>query len=172
MNRRWVHSVALGVAVFALAGCSQTVEEQVSTGIENAQSTFVELPVETNTTIGHIDVYIPIGFTIKQGIDESNYTLLTGNDSYILFVNPNETEDSQLHYDILKRDTAIEFVDEKTFENDGTFGFSAVMKQTEEQYALIVSIGGVKLTTISNAKKIDDKLTEMMQVVKSVRMTD
>ena len=172
MNRKWIHGFIASLAIVALAGCSQSVEDQVSVGLENAQTTFEETPAEPNKTIGHIEVYIPNGFSIELGIDESNYTLTKGEDSYILFVNPYETVDSQLHYDILMNDEASEFLREKTFETEGVFGFSAAVKKSEKQFELIVSIGGAKLTTISNDKNIDEKLQEMMEIVQSIHLID
>ena len=101
-----------------------------------------------------------------------NYTILKGKYSYILFVNQNEPEDSRLQYDLLKQENKNEIVEEKTFESDGQFGFSAVTKFPEEKYELIVNLGGVKLSTISEDKKIDDKIQEMMEIVKTVKVVN
>ena len=158
--------------MLVLSACGKTVEEQASEGMENAETVFTNKPNEANKSIGHIELYLPKGFSIEKGIDEANYTVVNGKDSYILFVNSNETVDSRLHYDILKQDTKTNIIQEKTFETNGVFGFSAVNKQSEENYELIVSVGGVKLTTLSNDKKIDNKLQQMMEIVRSVKLLD
>ncbi|MEK4627589.1 MAG: hypothetical protein ABS944_13230 [Solibacillus sp.] len=170
MSRKWIHSVVFVFSIIVLAGCNQTVEEQALAGMNNAETTFSNEPSETNKSIGHIELYIPKGYGIEKGINESNYTIINGSDSYILFVNPNETEDSQLHYNILKDDPKSKILQDKTFKTDGVFGFSAVVELEDEQYELVVSVGGIKLTTISADKKIDDKLQIMMQIVQSVQM--
>lgn len=172
MSRKWIHAFLLTSLVVILSACSQTVEEQAQAGMENAETMFSSKPNEANKKIGHIELYLPKGYSIEKGIDELNYTILNGKDSYILFVNQNEPEDSQLQYDLLKQENKNEIVEEKTFESDGQFGFSAVTKFPEEKYELIVNLGGVKLSTISEDKKIDDKIQEMMEIVKTVKVVN
>ncbi|MGE7980838.1 hypothetical protein [Solibacillus sp. NPDC093137] len=172
MSRKWIHAFLLTSLVVILSACSQTVEEQAQAGMENAETMFSNEANEANKTIGHIELYLPKGYSIEKGIDELNYTILNGKDSYILFVNQNEPEDSQLQYDLLKQENKNEIVEEKTFESDGQFGFSAVTKFPEEKYELIVNLGGVKLSTISENKKIDDKIQEMMEIVKTVKVVN
>lgn len=171
MKRKWVLGLALATMT-VLSACGQTIEEQAAAGIIAAETTFEAASNETNTAFGQIELYMPKGFTIEQGIDEANYTLINKEDTYILFVNVHETTDSQLLYDILKEDASKEMIKADTFETDGLFGFSAITKATEESSELIVSIGGVKLTTISKNKSLDEKLAEMMQIVQSVRIVE
>ena len=172
MSRKWIHAFLLTSLVVILSACSQTVEEQAQAGMQNAETMFSSESNEANKTIGHIELYLPKGYSIEKGIDELNYTILNGKDSYILFVNQNEPEDSRLQYDLLKQENKNEIVEEKTFESDGQFGFSAVTKFPEEKYELIVNLGGVKLSTISEDKKIDDKIQEMMEIVKTVKVVN
>ena len=172
MNRKRIHVIVLVMTMALLAACGQTVEEQATSGMDNAETIFNSKSTATNQSIGHIELYLPKGYEIKKGIDESNYIIVNEKDSYILFVNPHETEDSQLHYSILKEDLKGEMIQEKKFQSDGVFGFSAVIGQSESQYQLVVSVGGVKLTTISEDKKIDDKLQKMMQIVRSVHVIE
>lgn len=171
MKRKWILGLTLSTAII-LSACGQTVEEQASAGMVAAEATFEAAVNETNTTFSQIELYIPNGFAIEQGIDEANYTLINKNETYILFVNEQETADSQLLYGILKEDASKEIISEDTFETDGIFGFSAVMKASDETSELIVSIGGVKLTTISKNKNLDEKLGQMMQIVQSVSVVE
>ena len=170
MNRKWIQVLFVAMCILVLSACGKTVEEKATAGIENAESVFTSGPNETNKAIGHIELYLPSGFNIEKGIDESNYTVVNGKDSYILFVNPNETEDSQLHYDLIKNDAKNNIIQDKTFEKEGVFGFSAVNKKDEETFELVVSVGGVKISTISDEKKIDEKLQYMMEIAKSVKV--
>lgn len=172
MNQKWIHAILISFTIIVMAGCSQSVEEQIHAGVDNAETIFSSEPTAINKTIGHIELYIPKGYGIEKGIDESNYTIVHGKDSYILFVNPNETEDSELHYTILKDDPKTDVLYDKSFKTEGVFGFSAVVNKPEEQYELIVSVGGVKLTTIADDKKLDEKLQEMMRIVQSVNVID
>lgn len=172
MNRKWVHIFILSIVMLLVSGCNQSIEEQASAGLENAKMTFESKPNEPNKMIGSIELYVPKGFGIEKGIDELNYTLVNGQDSFILFVNPHEPENSQLHHTILKEDPNNEIVQEEIYEVDDKFGFSAVIQREEKQYELVVSIGGIKLTTLSKNKNIDQKLQEMMKIVQTVRTLD
>lgn len=78
MNRKWIHILLVAACVLVLSACGKTVEEKATTGIENAESVFTSEPNETNKAIGHIELYLPSGFNIEKGIDESNYTVVHG----------------------------------------------------------------------------------------------
>lgn len=171
MNRKWIVSL-IGAATIVLAGCNQTIEEQASAGMLAVETTFEAQSNIANKLIGQIELYMPKGFTIEQGIDASNYTVKNGEAMYILFVNENETSDSQLLHGILLEDKSKKIIEEKTFETDGLFGFSAITEVDEETSELIVSIGGTKLTTISSNKHVDEKLAGMMQIVQSVNVVE
>ncbi|MBD8034701.1 hypothetical protein [Solibacillus merdavium] len=172
MGRKWIQAALLIVIVAVLTACSQSVEDQALAGIENAETVFSSEPKEVNKSIGHIELYLPAGYSIEKGIDELNYTILNGKDSYILFVNQNETNDSQLHYDIFKSESTGKIVEEKTFKSDDLFGFSGVVEQSKGKYELIANLGGVKLSTISEDKKLDTKIQEMMEIVQTVNVID
>ncbi|MEK4700793.1 hypothetical protein MKX47_14435 [Solibacillus sp. FSL R7-0668] len=170
MRQKWSHLLVVALCMLVLSACGKSVEEKAAMGIENAQTAFTNEPNATNKSIGHIELYLPNGFNIEKGIDEANYTVINGKDSYILFVNPNETEDSRLHYDLIKQDVKTNTIEEQTYEKDGLFGFSVVNQLKEDQYELIVSVGGVKVTTISDEKKLEVKLQSMMEIAKSVKV--
>lgn len=172
MSRKWIQLFLLSAIVIVLSACNQTVEEQASIGMENAETIFNSEPNEVNKAIGQIELYLPKSYSIEKGIDALNYTILSGKDSYILFVNANEAQDSQLQYDILKQDGKNDIVQHQTFEKNGVFGFSAVIQQTEDKYEIIVNVGGVKISTISANKKIDQKIQHMMEIVQSVKVID
>ena len=172
MNRKWIRSIVVGFAILSLAGCGKSVDEQVSEGLDSAQTTFEQQAQPTNKNIGNIEIYLPKGYTIEEAGDDLNFTLTKYKKDYILFVNENETEDSQLQYDLLMQDSTKNIVEQQTFETDGVFGFSAVVQHSETEYELIVNIGGIKLSTISDAKKIDEKLKEMMSIVRSIKRAE
>ena len=156
------------VLVFILTGCGKSVEEQIDTGVIGAQTVFKEKPQSSNTTVGDIELYLPQGYEIEKTEDPNNLILTKGKDNYLLFVNYNESENSRLHYELLMEDASKEIIKEQQIELDGEFGFTAVAKHAEEQFELIVSSGGVKMSTISKDKKLDEKLEEMMEIVRSV----
>ena len=170
MNRKWVHYIWISVVAIMLTGCGKPVEEQIKEGIASTATVFEAKPMEPTTTVGKIKVYLPSGYKVEEGTNEMNYIVTKGKDSFILFVNTIEAEDSRLHYDILVNDSKLNIIKEQTFEFEDAFGFVAVIEHSEEQYELIVSSGGIKMTTMAKDKKIDGKLVDMMEIVRSVKV--
>ncbi|MFJ8237160.1 hypothetical protein ACIQ34_15765 [Ureibacillus sp. NPDC094379] len=172
MKRKWFLAITIFTLVLVLAGCGKSVEEQIDTGVASAQTVFEENPQKPNQTLDKIELFVPSGYTVEQSEDKNNLLLKKGNENYILFVNINEDEDSNLHYEILKNNKSKQIVKEQTVKLDGAFGFTAVVEHGEGQFELVVSSGGVKMTTISEDKNIDVKLVDMMQIVRSVNILD
>lgn len=168
--KKWLFLTIGAMLIFVLAGCGKSVEEQINIGVASAQTVFEETPREPNKQIGQIELYLPSGYSIKETDDENNYILSKGKEKYILFVNINEEEDSQLHYELLKSSQAKKIVKEQPVELDGAFGFTAVLEHDEELFELVASSGGVKVSTISKNRNIDSKLVEMMLIARSVEV--
>ncbi|RUL56518.1 hypothetical protein [Lysinibacillus antri] len=174
MKHKWLLACTMMV-IFVLSGCGKTVEEQIDSGIANAENVFKADAEETNKTIGEIKLYVPTRYNVKQSDDlnDSNNLILTkGKDQYLLFVNEHEKADSKLHYELLKKDQTKKIIKEEIIEEDEAFGFTAIVEADEEHYELIVSSGGAKISTITEQKKIDTKLEDMMAIVRSVQLKE
>lgn len=167
MARKWMRFLIVSLAVILLAGCS-SLEEQSLDGLENAKVVFQDDAEKPNEKVNDMNIFIPSGFSIEEESDKTNIILSKGNDSYILFINPNELQSSQLYYDLMTSDSNLEVLDEKTFEQNGRFGFAAIIENSKEKYELITSIGGIKLTTISEQQDIANNLEDMMLIVRSI----
>ncbi|MFJ7827107.1 hypothetical protein [Psychrobacillus sp. NPDC096623] len=167
MTRKWMRLLIASLAVILLAGCS-TLEEQTSDGLENAKVAFQEDAEKPNEKVNDINIFLPSGFSIEEESNETNILLSKGNDSYILFINPNELQSSQLYYNLMTSDSNLKVIKEKTFEQNGRFGFAAIIENSEEKYELITSIGGIKLTTLSEQQDIANNLKKMMLIVRSI----
>ncbi|WP_391116486.1 hypothetical protein [Psychrobacillus sp. L3] len=167
MTRQWMRLCIASLAVILLVGCS-SVEEQAADGIENAKIVFQGDAEKANEKVGNLKVFLPTGFSIEDASDQTNILLSKGKDSYILFVNPNELPGSQLYYDLMIADTKLKIVEKNRFEQNGRFGFAAIIQNSEDNFELITSIGGIKLTTISKQHNIASNLENMMQIVKSI----
>lgn len=168
--KKWFLLTIAVVLLAVLSGCGKSAEEQINTGVASAQSIFEESPKEPNKTIGQIKIFLPSGYSIKETDDVNNYVLSKGKQKYILFVNVHEKEDSKLHYDLLTKNSSDKLVKSQPVELDGVFGFTAVLEHDEDQYELIASCGGVKISTLSKNRKMDDKLGEMMLIARSVNV--
>ena len=53
--------------------------------------------------------------------DAQNIVFTKNEETFILFVNPNEKSDSKLFYDLLLSDKSKEIVEQATFTDEGTF---------------------------------------------------
>jgi len=167
MTRNWMRLLIASLAVILLVGCS-SLEEQTSDGLENAKVVFQDDAEKPNEKVNDINIFMPNGFSIEEESNETNIILSKGNDSYILFINPNELPSSQLYYDLMTSDNNLKVIEEKTFEQNGRFGFAAIIENSKEKYELITSIGGIKLTTISDQSDVAKNLEKMMLIVRSI----
>ena len=167
-NKRLLGMIVL--ATVLLASCGKTVEEQVSEGITTVQAAFEQQPIKSNTKENSISLYLPEDYVIDPSKEENNYLINSSDDQYILFINEKEPENSQLNYDLLMESEDESIVKVEQLKGEKHFGFVAVKQYNENEYELIVSIGGIKLSTVTNQKKIDDKLANMIDIVRSVEI--
>lgn len=151
-----------------LAGCMATPEEQIAQGVANAHEAFEKEPEETNEKVGQIDLYVPKGYAIEEPSDDYNSMITKGNDSFILFINPNEKSASTFFYDLQKADPEQIWIADETFRQNGRFGFVTVKEIAEDQLELVVSAGGAKMTTMTGKKDIPQKMSWMMETVRSI----
>ncbi|WP_052455910.1 hypothetical protein [Bhargavaea cecembensis] len=160
--------IALGMLAVLIAGCSATPEELSESGTEAAGKVFREDVHRTNAEVGSVRLYKPAGFKIQEGSDEQNIVLEKGRETYVLFINPNEPDDSRLFYDLLYADPAKEILTTATYEKNGVFGFSGITDAGSERFELVAGSGGTKMTTLSKEKGIERNLRTMMEIVRSV----
>jgi len=171
MSYKWLQVIGLTLLLLMLSGCNQSIDEQIANGLQITETVFAEEPEEHTEEIGNINLYLPSNFKVEDSSDAYNIVISKGKESYILFINDKEAQDSKLYYHLLKDNEADKIIEETTYDKDGRFGFTAVLKTDDEnEMELIVSSGGVKMTTISPAKHIEDNLREMTKIVHSVKM--
>lgn len=171
MSYRWLQISGLILMLLALTGCNETIDKQIENGLQQTQTIFAEKPESHTDTLGQIKLFLPSKFEIEDSSDPYNILISKGKESYILFINDREKADSKLYYELLQGDSSKEIIDEITYKQDGFFGFSAVTKtEHDDEFELIVSSGGVKMTTISQGNHIEDNLQEMTKIVHSVKI--
>jgi hypothetical protein len=165
--------IALPIALTVLlSGCLAAPEERIADGVAKVAAAFEEEPPEANESSDGTELYLPRSYTIEEPSDKQNIIITKGNDSYVLFINPNEAADSTLFYDLQKANPEQQWVADETFEQSGRFGFTTVREIAEDRYELIVSSGGVKLTTISEERDIENNMDWMMKTVRSIHTKD
>ncbi|AVK83860.1 hypothetical protein C3943_09910 [Lysinibacillus sp. B2A1] len=171
MSHTWLRAAGLMVVLLGLSGCNQSVDDQISNGLQITETVFAEEPADHTDKIGDVELYLPSHFKVEDSSDAYNILIAKGKESFILFINDREDANSKLYYNLLKEDSSKEIIKENTYEKNGIFGFSAVSKtDNENEFELIVSSGGIKMTTISQAKRIEENLSEMTKIVHSVKI--
>lgn len=156
------------ISAAVLSGCLALPEERIADGVAKVAAAFEDKPVETNESSDGTELYVPRSYTIEEPSDKQNIMITKGSDSYALFINPNEAADSTLFYDLQKANPEQQWVADETFEQSGRFGFTTVREIAEDRYELVVSAGGVKLTTISEERDIEKNMDWMMKTVRSI----
>ncbi|MFD1030355.1 hypothetical protein [Metaplanococcus flavidus] len=156
------------LSALLLAGCMGTPEERLAEGLSETRLAFEEEPPETNETAGETELYLPGGYDIEEPSDENNIILTKGSDSYVLFINPNEAPDSKFFYDLQKANEEQEWTADETFEQNGRFGFATLRSIAEDRFEVVVSAGGVKMTTISEESDVPGNMAWMMNTVRSI----
>ncbi|MCP2035250.1 hypothetical protein L1279_002237 [Planomicrobium sp. HSC-17F08] len=156
------------ISAAVLGGCLALPEERITDGVAKVAAAFEDEPVETNESSDGTELYVPRSYTIEEPSDKQNIMITKGSDSYALFINPNEAADSTLFYDLQKANPEQQWVADETFEQSGRFGFTTVREIAEDRYELVVSAGGVKMTTISEERDIEKNMDWMMKTVRSI----
>lgn len=152
--------------VFLLSACSASFSEQKAEIKKEVASTFEGQPEKTNNSTKDIEYYLPSDVNVEKETP-NNVLLKDGSKTYILFYNQHEKVDSKVVYDSTVKQQK-EWDANETFSKDGKFGYMLVKKLKEEQYQLIVGIGGVKLTT--ETENVREDAEAMMEIANSVKI--
>ncbi|QTD41383.1 hypothetical protein [Sporosarcina sp. Te-1] len=172
MFRSWKFLFLLVSAIFVLGGCGKSIDQKAEDGIAAARDIFEQDGKNATEEIDGVSLYKPVGFTIEDASDPQNIILSNKDETFILFINPNEEKDSHLFHDLLKAQENIEVIKEETFTDKGFFGFASVLKSGDDKVELVTSVGGVKMTTITKEKNIEHHMANMMEIVRSVKQPD
>ncbi len=170
MRRNWLRIVIAPFLIVALAACSPSAEDQTGEGIKAAREIFQDEPTKPNEQVESVSLFVPVGFSIQENSDDTNIVLTKNSNPYVLFINPNEKQNSRLFYDLVQAEKKNNIYALETYEQNNRFGFIAVLPSGEEQFEIITSIGGVKLTTISDEDNILSNIEKMMKIVRSVKI--
>lgn len=147
-----------------LAGCA-SIEDESKETVAAVEDVFKAQPEKTNSENGDVSFYLPSTMEIEEK-DENNVILQNGNQTFILFVNPNEERTSDVLYNSVD---AKEFAIDKTYTDKERFGYVKAFEIEDKLYLVTVGIGGVKMTTETKVSDISESATEMMQIVSSVK---
>lgn len=170
MFQSWKIIFLVMFSVFLLTACGQSIDERANKGVKAASDAFYADNMKTNKEVNEIKFYKPISFKVEDDSDPQNIVLNKGKDTFILFINPNEKNDSKLYYDLLMADDKKNVLKEETFTDEDTFGFAAIVQTANDDTTeLIVSVGGTKISTQTKEKNIESYMPKMMEIVRSIK---
>ncbi|MBM7660491.1 hypothetical protein JOC85_001263 [Bacillus mesophilus] len=153
-------------AILFLVGCA-TIEDQLAETEIVTNEAFEAGPKGVNIEEDEFTYFLPDSIE-PESSDEFNIILTEGNQAYILFVNAFEEKTSRILYESSLLDE--QYLLNKTYENEDSFGFILVYEIEEEQYEVVVGVGGTKLTTVTDKSKIAESAEKMMLIANSVRL--
>ncbi|MCT8137325.1 hypothetical protein H1D32_05940 [Anaerobacillus sp. CMMVII] len=160
-------NLSILLAVILITGCGGITKEQA---IESAKEAFetgvVAEPQAPNEQTDMFSYYLPSTLSLEE-VSENNLILSKGNQLYLVFSNPAETKTSQVNYEqdkVLEENTLLL----ETLEVDGAFSYIIVSPFEEDEYKVIVGIGGEKGTTITDLENLKDSVDTMLEIIKSI----
>jgi len=106
----WLRAIGLMLILLVLSGCNQSIDDQIANGLQLTEKVFAEEPEEHTVEIGDIKLYLPSNFKIEDSSDAYNIVISKGKESYILFINDREAQDSKLYYNLLKENEADKII--------------------------------------------------------------
>jgi len=154
-------------AVLILASCSNaSIKEEQKIAEANVMKVFKGKGKKPNTEAEGLNFYMPTGVSIED-TKQSNVILKRDSKVYILFYNPNESAKSEVVYQSTVSDTEKYRIN-KTFTHDNRLGYFVVRDTGEDEYEIVVGVGGVKLTTQTDADEIAFDAELMMEIASSI----
>jgi hypothetical protein len=153
-------------AILLLVGCA-SIEDHIAETETVTNEAFEAGPKGINTEEDEFSYFLP-GSIERENSDEFNIILTEGKQTYILFVNALEAKNSHVVYESSLHNE--EYLLNKKYENDDSFGFVLVYELEDEQYEVIVGVGGTKLTTVTEKGNIAENAEKMMLIANSVRL--
>ncbi|WP_085523073.1 hypothetical protein [Tuberibacillus sp. Marseille-P3662] len=168
MWKRGLMITCLFVVLTALSACSPSKDEAWNEAVSNVKEVLEEAPKDTNKDRENFSYYKPETFSITEKT-QSNIVFEYDDQTYILFVNPNENRESRLGYQSVKQkmDKADRL---QAIETGDDFGYININMEKDKRPELIVSTGGVKMTTRTDLDHLAEDAKTMMKVVHSIQL--
>ena len=95
----WLRAIGLMLILLSFLA-NQSIDDQIANGLQLTEKVFAEEPEEHTVEIGDIKLYLPSNFKIEDSSDAYNIVISKGKESYILFINDREAQDSKLYYNL------------------------------------------------------------------------
>lgn len=150
-----------------LTACSATVEKEVEETKTSVKEAFESKPKKPTAESDSFSYYLPNEMEIES-TSENNIILHQDEQIYILFINPNEQNNSEVMFNAIVDESKDSILNE-SYTDENRFGYVNVKEIEEKLYEVSVGIGGIKMTTESKIKNISENAAQMMNIVASVQ---
>lgn len=161
-------SIVFFFLVLILAGCNTTIDDEKEQTAQTVEDTFKNTEKSAKEKAGNLSFYLPFGAKIEKE-SPNNIIISEGSDTFILFANTEEDQNSELLYKMAISDEK-NIVQNDTFKDGNRLGYYVIKKLPDsEDYELIVGVGGTKLTTQSHLEDLSDNAEMMMEIASSVK---
>lgn len=150
-----------------LGACSANIDDEQIKAEQLAKESFTSDSKETNTDTEYFSLYVPSAMKLDD-TDPNNILITEGEELYLLFINQNEGQASKVIYESTLN-SAENFRLNKTFENENQFGYILIKDNSEKEYELTIGVGGVKMSTVTDASNIAENAQTMMEIVNSIQ---
>jgi hypothetical protein len=157
--------ICLGLILSACSNAS--IKEEQKKAEERVVELFKGEHKKPNTESDGLNFYMPTGVSIDQS-KKNNIILKRGKKVYILFYNPNEGRSSEVIYQSTLEPTEKYRVNKTFTDQDGRFGYLLIRDIAEDEYELVVGVGGVKITTQTDADEIAFDAELMIEIASSI----
>jgi hypothetical protein len=159
-------NISIILAFFILTGCGLTTEQALDYAKESFEVGVQEEPKEPNESTDFFSYYLPAELIVEETA-ENNLILGKDNQLFLIFSNPAELKLSQVNFeqDRVIENTALLL---ETTEVDGKFAYLIVSPFENEDYKVIVGIGGEKGTTVTNLANLKDSVDTLLEIINSI----
>ncbi|MEI5908829.1 hypothetical protein WAK64_17410 [Bacillus spongiae] len=159
-------AIVMMVLILFLSACSATEEENIEDAKQKVELSFEEPTKKRNEKAEGLSFYTPFRMKVVEET-QNNLILEKGSNTYIMFYNRNEDEESTLLYELSKEGQS-DFLIEEVYEGKERFGYFLVSEESHENVQVIVGIGGSKITTITSMSDLPKTAELMMKMVSSI----
>ncbi|OIJ09277.1 hypothetical protein BKP35_17235 [Anaerobacillus arseniciselenatis] len=154
------------ITILVITGCNVTQEQAIDYAKETFETGIATETKEPNRETDLFSYFLPPGLNVQEA-SENNLILSRGNQIYIIFSNPAEDSLSTVNYE-QDREVEEKAILTETYTDEEAFSYIIVAPQEDDEYKVIVGIGGEKGTTISNKANIRSSVETIIDVIKSV----
>ena len=157
--------VMLSLLTILVSCNSKSEEEVIQEAKEIAEKTFASSQTITpNKELEHLSLYLPKHLEVEE-VDENNIVLSDTKQTYIIFYNNFEELTSELNYQIAQNNNGLLL---EPFQDTEKFGYIQILSEDDDEYEIQVGVGGAKITTYTNKKRMVDHAEELMEIVLSI----